>query len=146
MSVESSDHPKIDSPDSKSEFFELLKLADELQDKCDHSAQRVLLYRAVEVTAVAALVATVGMLFLVNSDVDRAMGHGLLALLFGLLYAAGVEFQLVSRVRRRLRRDERALSAVVELLRETERSFAEQNHLSRLERARLKLEMSRFGI
>lgn len=144
MSVESSDRPKAESRDPKSDFFELLKLADDLQDKCDRSAQRIFFSRVLGFTACAALTAA-GVAFSIT-NVKYTVAYTLLGLLAGAVYAAVIELQLARRVTTRLKRDERALSEVVELLRETERSVAEQERLTPLERARLRLEMSRFGI
>ena len=152
MSVESRDYPDVNDVEDKSggrrqkDFDALLDLAETLQEKCDRDGQRVLVYRLVE-TVLTVFLCVVSVALLSHTGaiplVYSAVGIG--CMLSGGLGLFCVEY-LLHKIAVWTDRDRRALSEVVELLRSTERSVAKDVGFSALERARLRIQLSRFDI
>ena len=146
MSVKDADLHTSGTGDPKKDFNDLLDLAGQLQDKCDRNSQRLLYYRfMVGAFVVGGIAGAVLMSLLTYSQTTRAL-YAASAATLGIGYAASIELILGRKVAMRLRRDRRALSEVVELLRDAERSLALHEQLSPLERARLRVQFSRFDI
>ena len=148
MSVESRDYPDVHDVEDKSrwrrqkEFDDLLDLAERLQEKCDRDGQRVSFYRTFQAALVLYGVIGIALFATTMSFSPTRMSF----IAFGVLYAAGSEYLIVRKVLVRRNHDRRALSEVVELLRSTERSVAKDVGFSALERARLRIQLSRFDI
>lgn len=152
MSVESRDYPDVHDVEDRSrgrrqkEFDALLDLAETVQALCDRVGQRVSFYRMSEVAMVL-----LGLIGAVPFAVGMSLSStGTLTCLVtgiavGGLFAAYVEYLVREFVVQR-NRNRRALSEIVELLRSTERSIAKDESFSALERARLRIQLSRFDI
>ena len=152
MSVESKDYPDVHDVEDKSgghrqkEFDDLLDLAETLQGEYDRVAQRVSFYRVLQGTMVMLGVFAGVILSSITATSSPAfLLYAAVCSLAGGSYAAGIEY-IVRKVVVQRNRDRRALSEVVELLRSTERSVAKDEGLSALERAKLKIQLSRFDI
>lgn len=153
MSVESRDYPDVHDVEDKStgrrqkEFDDLLELAERLQEDCDRVEQRVSLYRLSQV-AIVLSVAIVVWLYAatMGSPLTNALAYAMIIFTLGGLYTAGIAHIQVRKLVVRRGRDRSRLSEVVELLRSTERSVAKDEGLSVLERARLRIQLSRFDI
>ena len=146
MSVKDTDLSTSEVRDPRKDFDDLLELARDLQDDCDRSSQRVLMYRMAAGALVVACIAFPLFLGITPGFTERIAAYAVSGALVGLAYAVLVELVLVRKMSQRLRRDQRALSEVVELLRAAERSIAEREDLSALERAKLRVQFSRFDI
>lgn len=153
MSVESRDYPDVHDVEDKSrgrrqkEFDDLLDLAEKLQENCDRGGQRLLFNRMVEAAALLGVVVGSGIIATGTHSSDPIA----IALLVAYVACVGLfvtnnEYLKVRKILVRTKRDHRALSEVVELLRSTERSMAKDEGLSVLERARLRIQLSRFDI
>jgi len=146
MSVKDADLDMAGTRDPKKDFNDLLEFAGELQDRCDQSSQRLLSYR----TAASGLVigaVTIGVAIGSFADLGRFSAlSATSAAVLGIMYGASIELVLARKVATRLRRDRRALSEVLDLLRAVESSLAELEQLTPLGRAKLRVQLSRFDI
>lgn len=146
MSVKDADLHTSGTGDPKKDFNDLLDLAGQLQDKCDRNSQRLLHYRFAEGAFLGSAVAVAVLVSLFSGFGESGALYVTLGAILGIVYAAPLEFVLARKVATHLRRDRRSLSEVVELLRDAERSLAEHEQLTPLERARLRVQFSRFDI
>jgi hypothetical protein len=128
------------------EADKLLRLAEELQDKCEQYMRRLGTLLAVCVSAIAAfaMVAT----YLTNTLSDDSIYKKLITALassYGLATGAFL-YWMTMRTRQQLARERRALHGIVDMLRDLEKGIAEKNNLSTLERAEFRIRLSRFDI
>jgi hypothetical protein len=131
---------------SRKEIDGLLKLAEELQEKCDLVSRRIEQARFFQVGCVAISLSSIGAGLWVNMSIN-SFSRSLLAgtILISILYAVASEY-LIRRIKRRSEPDKAALAEVVELLRETGNGIAEAENWSALDRAEFRIRLSRFGI
>jgi len=131
---------------SRKEIDGLLKLAEELQDKCDSMSRRIDQSRVFQFAFIAIGISAVlfGLWILtITTLLNRTLLGGIVFLSF--LYVGAFEF-LIRRIKQRSEPDRAALAEVVELLRETGSGIAEAENWSALDRAEFRIRLSRFGI
>jgi hypothetical protein len=150
MSVESSQftdikHHADELPSAKKDFDDLLKLAVTLQEQCDRATQRIFVFRMGQ-AAIILIGLFLGAVFPFYIAGGRfALQSELGGIVVALGYAAAMEC-ILRKITTRRKRDQRAVREVVELLRDTERSVAVDQDLSVLQRAKLRVQLSRFDI
>ena len=129
---------------SSAEMEKLLAVAEDLQSKVDVAYGSILRLRIFLFVFVGALIVAAIYISLVSTEIDP---KGLLfAIVAGLLVVPVSEIGYVAPWKKRIRRDQRAMLGIVELLRETEGSVAVKNNWSALERAQFRIRLSRFEI
>jgi hypothetical protein len=131
------------------EVEKLLTLAEGLEQRCESWERQI-------TWMLAATVALLGLAFpvVVRLVVPRTEGGGtvLVQVVSGVITggSAALMFifalQVVLRMKRHLRRDQRALYEIVGMLREIESALAQRNQLSALERAEIRIRLARFDI
>lgn len=123
----------------------LLRLAEQLQDKCDQYASRLETGLASGVILTAAFVGAMAYL-IPHAPVDER-GY-LWAACAGLYSVAVVGYLYLwrGRIRERLARDERAMLRIVDMLREIEPGMVGGDTLSTLEQIEFRIRLSRFDI
>ena len=151
MSVESSQFPDVkrhgdERASPAKDFDDLLELGETLQERGDRVTQRVFMYRMFQ----AALLLTGAGIYQASSVLGS---DGSIALYYTVFVITGVAVgyclaveRMLRKITTRRKRDQRALHEVVELLRETERSVAVDQGLSVLQRAKLRVQLSRLDI
>jgi hypothetical protein len=127
------------------EMRRLLSLAETIQVSLDAASRRVAYWRTIQAAAVLVAVATAGVGLATSSSSSLRVSLLIAAVTVGATYA-GMVNRLVQRAVMQADRDRRALSQVVDLLRETEGSFAKKEHWSTLERAEFRIRLSRFDV
>ncbi len=124
----------------------LLKLAEDLDAKSQQEERQLLLHLSIAAACIPGLL--VLSLWLVGMEsLDRPLKYALVT-------GAGVycsifiplASQLVWRAYKNLARDRRALTEIVDMLREVEYTIAHREQLSALERAAFRIRLSRFDI
>lgn len=127
--------------DLRSEFENMLLLAEKLQETCDRSAFRQQFFSFIG-GSVMFITLGGGLYFALQSPDWRLVF--LVAPIF--LISALLLALIQSGPKRRLERDKRALGAIVNLLRETEAGIAYQGILSTFEMAQFRIRLSRFDL
>ena len=138
-------------------FRDLLGLAEDIQGRCDDLARRASTYSLMALSLVAVfLLVLLVTLFVNNVPLDSGIPLLEIRDSLDLLVVVGIHayigfgvvlaYVLTSRIRRRLNREHRSLYEVLDLLREVESSYSSKYDLSPLERAELRIRMSRFSI
>lgn len=126
----------------------VLALAEQLQDKYEAFKRRIETYRflqwGVGITAFAYLVWWM-VISARGSSYETTLGLPVGIFIIAATYIAGIEFQ-IRRLRRRSYPDRRALQRLLELIRETEGSFAQSRGWSALDRAQFQIRLSRLEI
>jgi hypothetical protein len=121
---------------------ELFRMVRDIATSVRQGQSRVLMMRFASTTV---LLATVGVSFFLGAT----QGFERLAIaptLIAFLYVAAFEIMVRARYLRTIRRDQRALAEVLSLLRETESLLATTGQWTALDRARFRIEVSRFDI
>lgn len=136
-----------DSPSkSREEIDSLLKLAEELQEKCDSMSKRIEQYRFGQI-ALVLIAILVGIFSIWIKPPSESFEKMFIAVLVtGQLSYAGLFEYIIRRNKRRREPERDALVEVVELLRETGTGIAEAEKWSALDRAEFRIRLSRFGI
>ncbi len=134
---------------SYQEAEKLLKLAEDLETKCQNWERQLIFYI---MRAAAVLVMSGSILFVLCTLMGRLLyENNLIWLLVAIVFFVAVCVVCVGYytwqiTRRHLRRDQRALFEIVGILREVESAIAQQAELSALERAEFRIRLSRFDI
>jgi hypothetical protein len=124
----------------------LLRLAEELQDKCEQNERRLWTLLAIGVSLIAAFALIAGYL---SSVLATDSLYNVLATLAAFCYGtATIAYMLLMgvRINRQAARERRALHSIVDMLRDLEKGIAEKNNLSTMERAEFRIRLSRFDI
>ncbi len=130
---------------TEDELRSLLALAYEIQASLEGARRRLAMLRITElVIAVLLLGGSTSILVAESSSVARAISASLIV--GSAVVAAGVEVVLVRPLRREIRRQDRALHEVVNLLRELERFIAEDRSWSTFQRAELRTRLALFPL
>jgi len=123
----------------RSELDDMLRTAEHLQEKCDRTStvlQAVLFAGALSITVILTL-------FYANATTlgkpQMLTASTLVSLLAG--WSVSMTFNMA---RRRLRRDRRALHAIIRLLRETQSVFLSNDVMTPFEKAQFEIRMSRL--
>jgi|SRR5580700_10461872 hypothetical protein len=140
------------TPPTGSESLRLLELAETLQGKREETmalilqAERSSQVRAL-ITFAVAIVVVLGAWIYTREVAIAILGGTVAFVLAAALYTwAGGSKSSLSLLKSNLRRDERALFQVVDLLRETQQSLADSENWSTLQRAEFRIRLSRFDI
>jgi hypothetical protein len=123
----------------RSELDDMLRTAEHLQEKCDRTSTVLQGVIFAAVLGGAALTA----LFYANANAFGRPQMITVTTLLGLLsgWSVGMTFNMA---RRRLRRDRRALHAIIRLLRETQSVFLSNDVMTPFEKAQFEIRMSRL--
>jgi hypothetical protein len=128
------------------ESEKLLRLAEELLDKCEQYERRVWMLLIMGASVITAEAVFSGYLI---PSIPHDSVYRTLAIAFSSLcgFATGASLVYISaRIRRQASRERRALNSIVDMLRDLEKGIAEKNNLSTLERAEFRIRLSRFDI
>lgn len=136
--------PESEKHDStRGEFERLLLLAEDLNEKIRQAERRIDLIRSAQVGSAILSVVSVTVLFFLHVKSFEVLVLGVL----GIFASYVVVFQTQVRRRRSdTRRDRYALKELIGLLRETEDALATQGKWSTLDRAEVRIRISRFAI
>lgn len=145
------DHLKFTGPIKTEDLEKLLDIAESLQEKCDLVARRIDILRIIQFSLI--LLATTIFLSrfirVPHSEYDIYNSSTYISFFFlGIIYSFFMVIcaqQMIRRIERRVLADQRALSEIVQLLRETESIVAEEERWSTLQRAQFRIRLSRFG-
>jgi hypothetical protein len=143
------DEPLMEREEGRKLYEEadkLLRLAEELQDKCEQYERRVWILLIMGATVVTALAIFSGYLISAfpHDSVYRTMATAFSSL-YGFATGASLVY-IYARIRRQVARERRALNGIVDMLRGLEKGIGERSNLSTLERAEFRIRLSRFDI
>jgi uncharacterized membrane protein len=143
------DEPLMDREEGRKLYQEsekLLRLAEELQDKCEQYERRVWMLLLIGATLIVLLLMFSN--YLVSAFPPDSVYRTLVTFLPYLYFSAtGASLTyMYARIRRQAVRERRALHSIVDMLRGLEKGIAEKNNLSTLERAEFRIRLSRFDI
>lgn len=133
----------------KEDLENLLKLAEELDEKCSKAISNIRKVRILQVIAVIIpLIILNRNMFFLFTDLSLIEKLGVIAInLFIFLFSIFL-FQtlFINDFKKQFSADKRALTEVLQLLRETSNSIAEQENWSVLSRAEFRIRLSRFDL
>lgn len=133
--------PGEDVPDVRQELESMVRLAEDIQRRCDEEDGRRQLY-TVFTTSLFFGGISASAYFIVNSRWPVVPYIVVPLVLTTLLLQARIQLG----PRRRLERDRRALREIVSLLRETEQALGHQGAFLPFEQAQLRIRLSRFDL
>lgn len=135
----------------KEDLESLLKLAEELKEKCDKARHQIRVLKFGRIITVVTFILSILFLFLesiksgVDTFTDLNFGIKVLTTLGFLVLSLVAEF-VIRNIERTYLPDKLALSEVLQLLRETSDIIAEQEEWSVLSRAEFRIRLSRFNL
>jgi Flp pilus assembly protein TadB len=124
------------------ELSDLLGLAESIQASYESSRRRESLWELVE--AVLVLAGVTAFISAVVSDDQEGLWIGVAAGVAAAIYAIAADAVVVQRIRRRSKRDRRALREVLDLLSELEGVASIEESWPPLQRAEFRIRLSRF--
>jgi len=141
------DEPLVDREEGRRLYEEadkLLRLAEELQDKCEQYERRLWMLVAIclMMTVFAAAGASLAIALPKDSFYRTLLTPGGILVAIAPFYL----YYVIARTSGPLRRERRALHSIVDMLRGLEKGIAEKNNLSTLERAEFRIRLSRLDI
>jgi hypothetical protein len=127
-----------------SDFLSLLKLAEEIQARLESAERATAAARMVQLGVVLVGI-TAAVLVQINSN-SVPFRSGLIVASLGVAaaYVGVIEFWLLTRLRKRVERNRRALAEVVAIVQDA--AFSAMRDVSALERAEIAVRLSQFDI
>jgi len=145
----------------KEDLENLLKLAEELKDKCDRAEEEIEEIKRktitrILVTVLAAFIYSIGIFTFINHyPLDSSKVNSIYSLFYGavsafslvsIFYPVYIISKKVRHLHKKTFSDRFALKEVLQLLRETSSLIAEQENWSVLSRAEFRIRLSRFNL
>jgi len=137
--------------DNYKEVEQLFKLADELQDKCSDQYRRIDKMQWVFEFIIATMGFLIGLFLIEPISVDfikqteATAGKVILLMVAYLMVFVAAALRQIKKAKEKIKAEELALSAVLELIRETEGLIAKENNVSPLQRASFRIRVSKYS-